>query len=101
MALEAVRRGRGQHGRGPKSFDFDINEISITPARAQAVDFSTPYYTNPQGIIVESPSPYAHATSLATFKTAKIGVQIGTTDEPRQRCCAGSTSRSESTRRSR
>lgn len=64
---------------GPKSFDFDINEISITPARAQAVDFSTPYYTNPQGIIVESSSRYAHATSLAAFKTAKIGVQIGTT----------------------
>src|SRR6202043_2326086 len=32
---------------GPKSFDFDINEISITKPRAQEVDFSTPYYTNP------------------------------------------------------
>ena len=50
---------------GPKSFDFDINEISITPARAQAVDFSTPYYTNPQGIIVAANSPYAHAKLLA------------------------------------
>ena len=37
---------------GPKNFDFDINEISITPARAKEVDFSTPYYVNPQGIIV-------------------------------------------------
>jgi polar amino acid transport system substrate-binding protein len=64
---------------GPKSFDFDINEISITKPREQAVDFSTPYYTNPQGIIVAANGPYAHASSLAAFKNAKIGVQIGTT----------------------
>jgi polar amino acid transport system substrate-binding protein len=64
---------------GPKSFDFDINEISITAARAREVDFSAPYYTNPQGIIVPSASPYAHAHSLAALKGAKIGVQIGTT----------------------
>jgi polar amino acid transport system substrate-binding protein len=64
---------------GPKSFDFDINEISITPPRAKEVDFSTPYYTNPQGIIVSDSSPYAHAKSLADLKNAKIGVQIGTT----------------------
>ncbi len=64
---------------GPKSFDFDINEISITKARAGAVDFSTPYYTNPQGIIVTKGSALAKATSLAAFKTAKIGVQIGST----------------------
>ena len=64
---------------GPKSFDFDINEISITPARAQEVDFSAPYYTNPQGIIVASSSRYAHATTLAALRGAKLGVQIGTT----------------------
>lgn len=64
---------------GPKSFDFDINEISITAPRAKAVDFSAPYYVNPQAIIVASSSPYAHATSLAALKGAKIGVQIGST----------------------
>ncbi len=64
---------------GPKSFDFDINEISITSARAQAVDFSTPYYTNPQGIIVASDSADAHVTRLAALKHLKFGVQIGTT----------------------
>ena len=64
---------------GPKSFDFDINEISITKAREGAVDFSTPYYTNPQGIIVAKGSALAKATSLAAFKSAKIGVQIGST----------------------
>ena len=29
---------------GKKAFDFDINEVSITPDRAKAVDFSTGYY---------------------------------------------------------
>ena len=64
---------------GPKSFDFDINEISITPARAKEVSFSTPYYTNPQAIIVYKNSPLAHAKSLAAFKNSNLGVQIGTT----------------------
>ncbi|MDQ6732043.1 MAG: ABC transporter substrate-binding protein [Actinomycetota bacterium] len=64
---------------GPKSFDFDINEISITPARSHVVDFSAPYYTNPQGVIVPSGSPLAHTTTLAALRNANIGVQIGTT----------------------
>ena len=64
---------------GPKGFDFDINEISITPQRAKAVSFSTPYYKNPDAIIVAKGSPLAHAKSLAAFKSASIGVQIGTT----------------------
>jgi polar amino acid transport system substrate-binding protein len=64
---------------GPKSFDFDINEISITPTRAKVVTFSSPYYTNPQAIIVYKDSPLAHAKTLAAFKNASIGVQVGTT----------------------
>ena len=36
---------------GPKKFDFDINQISITPKRAERVDFSTPYYTAPQAVL--------------------------------------------------
>jgi polar amino acid transport system substrate-binding protein len=64
---------------GPKSFDFDVNEISITKPRSQAVDFSAPYYTNPQAIIVPAGSSYAHAKTLAGLRGAKIGVQIGST----------------------
>ena len=64
---------------GPKSFDFDINEISITPQREREVDFSVPYYTDPQAVIVAKSSPLANAKSLAALKDAKIGVQIGTT----------------------
>jgi len=64
---------------GSKNFDFDINEISITAQRAQAVDFSTGYYTANQGVLVLAKSKYAGATSLSQLKGAKIGVQVGTT----------------------
>ncbi len=30
---------------GDKTFDVDINQVSITEARRKAVDFSAPYYT--------------------------------------------------------
>ena len=64
---------------GPKDFDFDVNQISITPARQKRVDFSDPYYTAPQAVIAAKGSPAADATSLADLKDATIGVQIGTT----------------------
>jgi polar amino acid transport system substrate-binding protein len=63
---------------GPKQFDFDVNEISITPARAKRVDFSTPYYTASQALVVPNGSKLA-PTSLADLKDASLGVQIGTT----------------------
>ena len=64
---------------GPKKFDFDINQISISPARAKAVGFSSPYYNAPQAVLALKGTPAASATSLADLKDAKIGVQIGTT----------------------
>ena len=64
---------------GPKDFDFDINQISITPKRAERVDFSTPYYTAPQAIVSLKTSPTADATSLAELADVKLGVQVGTT----------------------
>ena len=36
---------------GPKTFDFDINEISYTPTRAKVVTFSTSYYDVQQSIV--------------------------------------------------
>ena len=64
---------------GVKDFDFDVNQISITPQRAQVVDFSTGYYQAAQAVIVLEDSPYADATSLADLKDAKLGAQVGTT----------------------
>ncbi|MEZ5073994.1 MAG: ABC transporter substrate-binding protein [Solirubrobacterales bacterium] len=64
---------------GPKDFDFDINQISITPKRAEQVDFSTPYYTADQAVVALKDSDAASATSIDDLKSADIGVQIGTT----------------------
>jgi polar amino acid transport system substrate-binding protein len=64
---------------GPKDFDFDVNQISITPQRARRVDFSEPYFTAPQAVIATKSSPAAGATSLAQLKDVTLGVQIGTT----------------------
>jgi polar amino acid transport system substrate-binding protein len=64
---------------GAKKFDFDINQISITPKRAQVVDFSDGYYQAAQALVVLNSSPYASATSIADLKSAKLGAQVGTT----------------------
>jgi polar amino acid transport system substrate-binding protein len=64
---------------GPKSFDFDINQISYLPARAQAVDFSDSYYDVEQSIVTVEGSKIADAGSIADLKDAKLGAQIGTT----------------------
>ncbi|GAA2656520.1 ABC transporter substrate-binding protein [Paractinoplanes durhamensis] len=64
---------------GPKAFDFDINEFSITDDRKKAVDFSAPYYLVKQTVITLKGSKIANAKSLADLKTAKLGAQVGTT----------------------
>jgi polar amino acid transport system substrate-binding protein len=64
---------------GPKKFDFDINEISFTPARAKVVGFSDSYYDVNQAIVVKRGTKIAGATSIADLKPYKLGVQIGTT----------------------
>ena len=64
---------------GAKSFDFDINQISISPARAQNVDFSEPYYDVNQALVALKGSTLANAKTLADVKDAKLGAQIGTT----------------------
>ncbi|HSC90627.1 MAG TPA: ABC transporter substrate-binding protein [Gaiellaceae bacterium] len=64
---------------GPKDFDFDVNQISITPERAQAVDFSDSYYDVNQALVALEGTPIASATSVADLKQYKLGAQIGTT----------------------
>jgi polar amino acid transport system substrate-binding protein len=64
---------------GPKDFDFDINQISITEARDKAVDFSEGYYEAAQGVIALEGSPVAEATSVADLADYKLGAQTGTT----------------------
>lgn len=64
---------------GPKQFDFDINQFSITPERQKVVDFSSPYYDVTQTVITTGKSKAAGAKSLADLKGVKLGAQVGTT----------------------
>ena len=64
---------------GPKNFDFDINQISYSDQRAQAVDFSDSYYDVNQSVVALNSSKIANAKSIADLKDAKLGAAIGTT----------------------
>ena len=64
---------------GKKSFDFDINQISYSAARAKVVDFSNSYYDVNQAVVVLKGSKIASAKSLLGLRGYKFGVQIGTT----------------------
>jgi polar amino acid transport system substrate-binding protein len=64
---------------GPKPFDFDINEISFTPARAKVVAFSDSYYDVNQSVVVNKGTPIASVTTVAGLKPYELGAQLGTT----------------------
>ena len=64
---------------GRKAFDFDINQISYTPARARVVSFSQSYYDVRQSIVVRKGTPIANVRSIAGLRRYRLGAQIGTT----------------------
>jgi polar amino acid transport system substrate-binding protein len=64
---------------GPKSFDFDINQISYTPERAKQVSFSDSYYDVNQSVVVNKGTPIANVTTIAGLKPYGLGAQLGTT----------------------
>lgn len=64
---------------GPKSFDFNIQQYTITPERAESVDFSSPYYSADQAVITIEGSAAAEATSIADLQGLLIGAATGTT----------------------
>jgi polar amino acid transport system substrate-binding protein len=64
---------------GPKDFDFNLQQFTITDERKAAVDFSDGYYTAAQAVFGLADSPAASATSVADLKGLVIGVAAGTT----------------------
>jgi polar amino acid transport system substrate-binding protein len=64
---------------GPKPFDFYLTEVSITPARAEAVGFSDSYYDDPLVTIATADSPVLEATSIAELRPFTWSTQVGTT----------------------
>jgi polar amino acid transport system substrate-binding protein len=64
---------------GPKAFDFDVNQVSYSNERAQAVDLSEGYFDNNQAVVAFKANAIANATSVADLKAYRLGAQIGTT----------------------
>ena len=64
---------------GPKDYDFNIQQFSITSDRAEVVDFSDGYYQVEQAIIGAADSAAASATSISDLKELKLGAAIATT----------------------
>jgi len=64
---------------GPKKFDFDINEISVSAARAQAVTFSDSYYDVQQALVALKGTPIVTKHTPADLKGYVFGDQVGTT----------------------
>jgi polar amino acid transport system substrate-binding protein len=64
---------------GVKTFDIDINQVSYSAERAQAVDMSDGYYNLNQSIVALTANGLASVTSIAAMKDFKFGAQVGTT----------------------
>jgi polar amino acid transport system substrate-binding protein len=63
-------------GLGANKYDAVSSSVTITEERKKAMDFSEPYFTVRQALIVNKKST---AKSLADLKGQKVGGQIGTT----------------------
>ncbi|WP_345665456.1 ABC transporter substrate-binding protein [Streptomyces venetus] len=64
---------------GEKTFDFDINQVSVSAERKKAVDFSSGYYDVRQAVVALKGTKASKATSIAGLKGLKLGAQVGTT----------------------
>ncbi len=64
---------------GPKTFDFDLNQVSYKVERTKTADLSVGYYFGNQSLVVLKDSPLAKATSVAQLKDYVYGAQVGTT----------------------
>lgn len=65
---------------GDKPFDFAINQVSVTPARAEVVGFSQVYFQPEKAVIALPGSAIEGAASFEDLRGARWGAVIGTTD---------------------
>ncbi|TQJ29567.1 transporter substrate-binding domain-containing protein [Microbacterium sp. SLBN-146] len=64
---------------GPKNFDFNIQQYTITDERKQAVDFSSPYYAASQAIVAVEGGAADGVDSIDGLKGLTIGAMAGST----------------------
>ncbi|MCV7057270.1 ABC transporter substrate-binding protein [Mycolicibacterium gilvum] len=67
---------------GPKSFDVNLSQFSITDQRRAAVDFSSPYFDVTQAVVTTQGSPAAGVTTLEDLRSHRLGTQVDTTGHP-------------------
>ncbi|MFN3643957.1 MAG: ABC transporter substrate-binding protein [Gemmobacter sp.] len=65
---------------GNKNFDFAIQQISVTEARAQVVTFSQVYFQPDKAVVALPDSVVTSARSFADLRPARWGAVVGTTD---------------------
>lgn len=65
---------------GPKPYDFNIQQFSVTEERARIVSFSRVYFQPDKAVIALPNSPVVGARSYADLRRARWGASIGTTD---------------------
>jgi polar amino acid transport system substrate-binding protein len=79
-AVEWVRTGFEEAIQpGPKDFDFNLQQYTITDERAEVVSFSVPYYTSTQAIVATADSPAVGVSTLPELQELRLGVAAGTT----------------------
>jgi polar amino acid transport system substrate-binding protein len=64
---------------GPKDFDFNLQQYSISEERLEVVSFSVPYYTSTQAVVAIAESPAVGAATLPDLQALRLGVAAGTT----------------------
>jgi polar amino acid transport system substrate-binding protein len=64
---------------GPKTFDINIQQYSITDERKENVDFSSPYYAASQAIVAIEGSAAEGVTTLDGAKGLLLGAMVGST----------------------
>ena len=64
---------------GDKTFDFHVGQVSYSPTRAKAVDFSDSYYDVNQSVVALQSDPIAQVTTLAGLQQYKLGAAGNTT----------------------
>jgi len=64
---------------GPKSFDFNLQQYTITDERRQAVDFSSPYYQASQAVVAITGGAADGVADIAGLKDLTLGALAGST----------------------
>jgi len=64
---------------GPKGYDINLQQVTISDDRAEDIDFTSAYYTAPQAIITVAGSAAEGIISISGLAALQIGAATGST----------------------